>query len=396
MKTLTIYLTGSCNLRCKHCSVGLDQYKVRQELPDRHILKILDRAAERGVRFVTFLGGEPATAPQDLERICAHAHELGLALSFNTNLVELARIEALLKYPSVKNIVVSLDGASAPVHDQIRGTHTFEKTTKNIAILLAQIRTRDLDVAIDLTFALSKMNQCDSVAIVKLAVELGVNGLNINIVQPIGRARQFAAQVQGDGRRYLDAIAQAIAYFVLAKPALTLSIPLAPMVSEYLSETYRVPASLFENDAACGGTSVYTYVDLKGNLLPCPGYSFEEAQNDHMNRQHSHLSIVDWPIRDIENTQIFRSFEANRKSRSKNTLFHPCNRCRFSATCSPCISSYYKNAENHQIFLCAQVHDLINAEAAHGPETTQKQHTGQRRWVCATDPRGGSPNDVTS
>ena len=77
MKTLAIYLTGACNLRCKHCSVGFDQYRPRQALSDDDIIRVLDRAREREVEFITFLGGEPFYSPHDLPRIFGHAEALG-------------------------------------------------------------------------------------------------------------------------------------------------------------------------------------------------------------------------------------------------------------------------------------------------------------------------------
>lgn len=361
MKAIAIYLTGACNLRCKHCSVGLDQYKPRQILSDDEILVALDRAKERGVSFVTFLGGEPTYSQHDLPRIIAHADEIGLRISINTNLFFVEKIEDLFPYRSLQNIVVSVDGACQRTHDAMRGKGSFQKTLGNLETLIAKRdRERD-DITVDMTFSLSELNADESIDIQKLAGSLGIDGLNINIVQTIGRASIFKDVLIGDDEAYLESIARALVYFLISKPRFTLSIPLPPAVAAYLGSRYGIPAGKFTNANMCGGTSVYTYIDLMGNLLPCPGLSFEEGRNPIMNAKKRNLSILEKPIGEIEEMSVFKAFESMRTKRTKNDLFSPCDRCNFADTCSPCTSSYYKANEPNEIGLCKRVSNICDA-----------------------------------
>lgn len=362
MKTIAVYLTGACNLRCKHCSVGLDQYNVRESLSDDEILIVLDRASERDVEYVTFLGGEPTYGNHDLERICKHAEKINLKLSFNTNLTNFEKIKRILSFRSVKNIVVSLDGASADTHDKMRGKGMFARTLNNLNKLVEERNSNRTDLTVDITFALSQINKCDSIGIVQKAIEIDVDCLNINIVQPIGRAKKFSDTIQGSDESYLKAIAEIISYFILVKPKIKLSIPLPPLVAKFIEKEYNVPAEYFENYSMCGGTSVYTYVDLRGNLLPCPGLSFEEGRNEQMNKKHGNLQLSKRSIKEIETSSLFKSFELHRKAKTKNKLFEPCNSCKYQNTCSPCTTSFYKKSESNTIFLCNLVKKLSDSK----------------------------------
>jgi|GEM_PF-1968606 len=359
MKTLAIYLTGACNLRCKHCSVGFDQYKPRQALSDDDILRVLDRARERGVEFVTFLGGEPFYSPHDLPRIFGHAEALDISVSVNTNLFFRQRLENLFDYTSLQNIVVSVDGASAESHDAMRGKGSFQRTVGNLRELVKTRNARRQDITIDVTFALSDLNRRDNLKMFRLCEEIGIDCLNVNIVQPIGRAGKFRQSVMGDDAAYIEALAQIFIYFLTRKPAFKLSVPIPPAVAAYIKQRYSVPMDVFTNARMCGGTSVYTYVDLMGNLLPCPGLSYEEGRNRLMNRMQKRLSIVAHPISEIEDSSLFKAFETARKSHSKNALFDPCNRCAYSDRCSPCTSAYYKTDAGREISLCKRVSNLV-------------------------------------
>lgn len=359
MKTLAIYLTGACNLRCKHCSVGFDQYRPRQALSDDDIIRVLDRAREREVEFITFLGGEPFYSPHDLPRIFGHAEALGINVSVNTNLFFYERLEELFDYTSLQNIVVSVDGASAESHDAMRGKGSFERTVANLRKLVETRNALRPDITIDVTFALSDLNRRDNLKMFRLAEDIGIDCLNVNIVQPIGRAGKFRQRVMGDDAGYIEALAQIFIYFLARKPAFKLSVPIPPAVAAFINRKYAVPMEVFTNERMCGGTSVYTYVDLMGNLLPCPGLSYEEGRNSLMNRRQSRLSIVDHKISEIEESSLFQAFETARKTHSKNALFDPCNRCAFSDRCSPCTSAYYKTGADREISLCKRVSNLV-------------------------------------
>lgn len=355
MRTLALYLTGACNLRCKHCSVGLDQYDPRPTLTDDELEIVVDRAAERGVKFITLLGGEPTFSGHNLLRLANYCVTKKVSLSVNTNLHFMERLSPLLGVESVKNIVVSLDGSNEATHNANRGKGSFQKTIANLSKL---IKFRDEvrnDITIDVTFSLSNMNLKDCLSIMCLANEFGLNSLNINFVQFTGRAKNFVKKLKGSDVQYLEGVAQMIAYFLAASPKYLLSLPLTPAAGEYIRKRYGLATEKFVNSALCGGTSVYTYVDQVGNLLPCPGFSFEEGRNDLMNERKKNLDLIKKSIVEIESASIFKSFETERKKLSRNTHFEPCVRCKFKNSCSPCTSKMFKANEDNIIELCSSV-----------------------------------------
>lgn len=361
MKSIAVYLTGACNLRCKHCSVGLDQYHPRETLDDAAILHVLGRAAERGVAYVTLLGGEPTYTNHDLGRIAKEATRLGLKLSINTNLFFVEKLLPLLGFSGLANIVVSLDGACEPSHDAMRGKGSFRRTMDNLAILTAERDRSRPDLTIDLTFVLTELNRRDVPEIIELAQSSGANRLNVNLINPVGRGETFRDKLRG-GDAYLEAIARLMLYFILRKPSIALSIPLPPVVAAFIEDEFGVPTGPFVNDTACGGTDVYTYVDLKGNLLPCPGLSFEEGRNPEMNRLHQNLDLAQHSIAEIEKTSMFRAFNTARDRLAKNRLFEPCKTCRFRDSCSPCTSSFYKKGAANVIDMCKRVHERLQGD----------------------------------
>ncbi|WP_158585642.1 radical SAM protein [Pseudooceanicola sediminis] len=358
MKSIAVYLTGACNLRCKHCSVGLDQYRPRETLDDAQIMHVIEKAADRGVEYVTLLGGEPTYTRHDLAAFTRRASEVGVKLSINTNLFFPEKLLPLIDDPGLGNIVVSLDGAGPETHDAMRGKGSFARTIRNLELIIAARDRIRPELTIDLTFVLTALNQTDAIRIVDLAIAHRIDKLNINLINPVGRGNTFSKKLRG-GDDYLAAISKMVLYFQLLRPPITLSIPLPPAVAEYLEMEYGVPVDAFINDAACGGTEVYTYVDLRGNLLPCPGLSYEEGRNDTMNHRHENLSILDRSIADIETTSVFRAFNKAQQSRSKNAVFEPCNVCKHRAVCSPCTASYYKKDSANVIDMCKRIYEKL-------------------------------------
>jgi MoaA/NifB/PqqE/SkfB family radical SAM enzyme len=176
-------VTHACNLRCSTCyDVVNDQ---RTSLKTAKALAVIDRLAEIGVYFIAFSGGEPLVR-KDIFQLMAHCrkHQLDIGLRANGVLITtgVARQLAKLKLAVAG---ISLDGATAPTHDQIRGKGTFLKTIAGIKELLAA------DIRVNIEAVLSHRNASDSLQFVQLAEELGVQEINFSAIAPQGRAEQL-------------------------------------------------------------------------------------------------------------------------------------------------------------------------------------------------------------
>lgn len=112
-------ITRACNFRCRHCAQGGGPRRTG-ELSTAEALALCDRLIAWGVGSVCLMGGEPLVRP-DWFRLAERLRAAGLPVGIVTNgwLLDerrMARIEAL----GLQQVCLSLDGASAAVHDDIR------------------------------------------------------------------------------------------------------------------------------------------------------------------------------------------------------------------------------------------------------------------------------------
>ncbi|MCC5667774.1 radical SAM protein [Nostoc sp. CHAB 5784] len=130
-----LHLTNQCNLSCPHCYVSSGKpfsYEIGlQECKD--ILNVMREKFEKV--HVTISGGEPLTVPwlNELLVFAKQKHNFETAIITNGLLWTKQKAEALAPY--LDFAAVSLDGASATIHDAIRGRGTFEQTIRNIEVM---------------------------------------------------------------------------------------------------------------------------------------------------------------------------------------------------------------------------------------------------------------------
>jgi GeoRSP system radical SAM/SPASM protein len=121
--SVTWSLSLRCNFRCRHCYSRGD---ASPELAPAQWRRIVDRLVAAGVLFASFGGGEPLLV-EGLTDLVRYAAGRGLSVSLNTNgwLLDAAAAQALGE-AGVTSVGVSLDGATAEVHDSFRdhpGSH---------------------------------------------------------------------------------------------------------------------------------------------------------------------------------------------------------------------------------------------------------------------------------
>jgi len=133
-----VELTRRCNLKCRHCDI----WKTKEgeaDLADHEVsadrlLEVLTGLAAEGLVAVDLFGGEPLLR-QDLPRIVAGCKAAGLHVTVTTNGVLLnRRRSAELVTAGLDQLLVSIDGPTAELHDEIRGVEgSFARATSGIA-----------------------------------------------------------------------------------------------------------------------------------------------------------------------------------------------------------------------------------------------------------------------
>jgi MoaA/NifB/PqqE/SkfB family radical SAM enzyme len=170
LRSVKIKLTARCNLKCVMCRYGRGW--APPELGTERFATILDELAAMGCRKVHFSGGE-VLSRSDFEDLAARAADVGMKVTLTSNLTLLTRERAKrLAHVRISSLSTSLDGASAKVHDAVRGIPgSFRRTLRALA-LVARHKKRDTP-RVRVNFVMMRRNFEDYPALVALAHELG-------------------------------------------------------------------------------------------------------------------------------------------------------------------------------------------------------------------------------
>ena len=128
LPVVILYVTEGCNLRCLTCSY---RNPLPGELSLPEIRDLADSLGRFGLRHIVYSGGEPLMR-RDFPEICEIFAGQGVQQTLLTNGLLLKKrwdqIRGLLS-----EIIVSLDGPEAEIHDGIRGVESFDRILEGIA-----------------------------------------------------------------------------------------------------------------------------------------------------------------------------------------------------------------------------------------------------------------------
>ncbi|MGD2151312.1 MAG: radical SAM protein [Desulfobacterales bacterium] len=131
---LVIQLTDKCNARCPQCGMRCTEKFQRTKLPFDEVKRILEAAAQNGVKALSFTGGEPFLFFDELCRLMKYAGQLGIEyirtgtngfFLRNTNSPnfesKIKTIAEKLAGTPVRNFWISIDSAVPEIHEKMRG-----------------------------------------------------------------------------------------------------------------------------------------------------------------------------------------------------------------------------------------------------------------------------------
>jgi hypothetical protein len=140
---LVIQITDRCNATCPQCGMRISETYQRSSLRLKDVRAIVDSAAARGIRAISFTGGEPLLLFSELVEMIEYAAGAGIdyirtgtngylfrnsdAAGFDT---KVHRIAERLSRTSLRNFWISIDSAVPAVHEKMRG---FPGVIKGIA-----------------------------------------------------------------------------------------------------------------------------------------------------------------------------------------------------------------------------------------------------------------------
>ena len=133
-------LTNACNARCGFCSFPDVAPQDRVFVDAERAKGALDILYNRGVRYITFVGGEPLLHPGFFD-IIGHSAKKGIVSMMSTNGVYLTpeNVRAM-KAAGLSTIFISIDAPSVEEHERNRGLPGVCRTIKDALPLIKELK----------------------------------------------------------------------------------------------------------------------------------------------------------------------------------------------------------------------------------------------------------------
>ena len=188
LRAFYLYLSTSCNLRCRHCWITpsfVDGLPAAGDvIPVEALRDAVIEAKPLGLCHAKLTGGEPLLHPRFVE-IVDMLTEAGLQMNMETNgtlmTAELAR--HLKEKTSLSFIAISLDGADAETHDRFRGVvGAYDAALRGLAHLTDAGYT---NVQVIMSVHRGNLDQIDG--LVRLVADRGAGSVKFNPVALAGR-----------------------------------------------------------------------------------------------------------------------------------------------------------------------------------------------------------------
>lgn len=145
---LWLEITGQCQLECVHCYADSSPSGTHGTMTAQDWQRVINEAADIGVRTVQFIGGEPTLHPA-LPSLVGHALNRELAVEVFTNLVHVTdALWELFSRPGV-SLATSYYSDDAEQHNAITRRPTHARTKANIEKAIAlgiPLRTGVIDL----------------------------------------------------------------------------------------------------------------------------------------------------------------------------------------------------------------------------------------------------------
>lgn len=185
-------VTIKCNLACAHCRRLETNGTAVTDLSTSQGKDLINELAQLGraqsmMPVLVFSGGEPLCR-DDIFELVRYAKSLGIspALATNGTMIDAVTVQKIAE-SGVFRVAVSLDGATANIHNKLRRLQgCFEKAIEGIKCL----REKNVPFQINVTLARHNAGQLED--IYKLASSLGAKAMHIFMLVPVGCGQTLA------------------------------------------------------------------------------------------------------------------------------------------------------------------------------------------------------------
>ena len=324
--------TIGCNLECIHCRrLEVSQRLALNDLSTLQAMLFIKSISEDfdPKPVLVFSGGEPLMRP-DIFKLAEYAFTCGVptALATNGTLIN-ENLAKEIAESKVRRVSISLDGATADVHDRFRKIPgSFERATNGFRLL------RKNGVALQLNATIARHNVDQIEDIYRLALELGAEALHYFLLVPVGCGLEIKEEYQLTPEEYEDSL---LWIYELANERKIYIRPIcAPHYFRILAQKRSdLPRSRGEQHSlnqmtrgCLAGTGI-CFVSHKGDVFPC-GYMPLSCGNVRQESLH----------------KIWKDSHFFYLLRHTSYLEGKCGVCEFRNICSGCRARAYEETGN--------------------------------------------------
>ncbi|MFI5332362.1 MAG: heme b synthase [Desulfobaccales bacterium] len=324
LRLLAWETTRRCNLACLHCRAAAGSGPYPGELTTDEGLTLLDDLATMGQPVVILTGGEPLLR-EDIFELAAHGHGRGLRMVMAVNGTLLTPpIATRLKEVGIQRLSISIDGASAASHDQLRAVPgAYEGALTGIAAC------REAELPFQINTTVTRANRQELPAIHELAIRLGAAAHHVFVLVPTGRGEKLVDQLlhpeeyeetlrwllarQRDGRLFIKPTCAPQFYRLWRQDAAARGEKITPA-------THGMEAMT----KGCLGGQGFAFVSYKGEVQPC-GY----------------LELVAGNVRETRFPEIWEKSALFQQLRRVDDYRGKCHDCQYRKVCGGCRARAY-------------------------------------------------------
>lgn len=182
VRTLMLYLTEDCNLRCTYCFVKKTPRAMSIDTARSTVDYILHRNISGNLRslFINFFGGEPFMAMDVMEEIISYSKTAGhkarkqIRFGATTNAtIATPRVEAIVRSTGM-NLLVSMDGGEESMMSRpfVGGGSPFKAVSRNLKRLVKWSPS----LTVRMTYHPGALELCDNV---RRVLEMGAPSISL-------------------------------------------------------------------------------------------------------------------------------------------------------------------------------------------------------------------------
>jgi radical SAM protein len=319
--TIAWEITRACALACLHCRAEAQPKRDPRELTTEEALKVIDQVRAVGDPILVVTGGDPLRRP-DVYELLAYSVSVGLRTSLAPTASALVtpRNLARVRDAGVRRVGISLDGATAAVHDRFRGFAGSFKRTMEITQRIA-----DAGLALQVNTTVTRHNLAALKEMPELIAAAGAVQWSVFFLVPTGRGRaedMISPQQHEDVYNWLCDISRTAPFDVktTAGPAyrrVAIQRARAGVGEDHVAGAgYRFQDGLDRPMIGINDGSGFAFISHTGDVYPS-GF----------------LPLAGGNVRKMPLTEIYRNTRLFRELRNPDLLKGKCGECDFRTVC---------------------------------------------------------------